>query len=184
MTDLIWGLYPVFLDAGYGPQLFWDLSIDEINDLLESYSRRKEREQKQREAELKDEIMVLFNQAIQIGNVVGRLMDKNTEIRLPGEYYPDLFATDNDTDFTEQAGDKPKLSREMELHKARMDDFIFRHNMAFQERQAKERGESSGGNDTGKAPSDHRGPDTGLLRGAEESTAADAEGHQCRTETN
>ncbi len=163
MTDLIWGLYPVFLDAGYGPQLFWDLSIDEINDLLESYSRRKEREQKQREAELKDEIMVLFNQAIQIGNVVGRLMDKNTEIRLPREYYPDLFATDNDTDFTEQAGDKPKLSGEMELHKARMDDFIFRHNMAFQERQAKERGESSGWNDTGKAPSDHRSPDKGLL---------------------
>lgn len=109
--------------------------------------------------------MILFNQAIQMGNVVGKLMDKNAEIRLPREYYPDLFGTENEeeTDFTEQAGDKPKLSREMELHKARMDDFIFRHNMAFRERQDKERGESGGGNDTGKAPSDHRGPDAGLL---------------------
>ena len=59
ITQLIWGLYPVFLDAGYGPQLFWELSIGEINDLLESYARREERALKKREAALKDEITVL-----------------------------------------------------------------------------------------------------------------------------
>lgn len=140
-------MYLAFLDAGYSPSLFYELSIGEVNDMLESYAWNKEREQRIRKAELKDEIMILFNQALQMGNVVGKIMDKNTEIRLPREYYPDLFATENETNFTEQAGDKPKLSPEMELHKARMDDFIFRHNMAFRERQAKERGESSGGND-------------------------------------
>ena len=48
------GLYPVFLDAGYGPEYFWELSFGEVSDLLESYARRKEHEQKKREAELKN----------------------------------------------------------------------------------------------------------------------------------
>lgn len=149
----------MFLDAGYGPSLFWESSIDEISDLLESYARRKEREEKHREAVLKDEIMVLFNQALQIGNVVGRMMDKNTPIKMPREYYPELFGTTENTNFTEQEakGDEHQLSPEMELHKARMDDFIFRHNMAM--RMAKERGESSGRNDFGEAASNHRGTD-------------------------
>ena len=107
--------------------------------------------------------MILFNQALQVGNVLGRLLDKNAEIRLPKEYYPDLFVTENEaeTGFIEKAEDKPKLSREMELHKARMDDFIFRHNMAM--RMAKERGENNGRNDAGKAPGDYRGTDESLL---------------------
>lgn len=148
----------MFLDAGYGPSLFWELSIGEINDLLESYARRKEREEKHREAVLKDEIMVLFNQALQIGNVVSRMMNHNVPIKMPKDYYPELFGTAENTNFTKQEaeGDEHKLSPEMELHKARMDDFIFRHNMAM--RMAKERGESSGRNDVGEAASNHRGP--------------------------
>ncbi len=175
VTDTIWGMYPIFLDAGYSPQLFWELSVGEVNDLLESYARRKELEQKQREAMLKDEIMLLFQQALQIGNVVGALMDKNIPIKPPREYYPELFGAEKEEIFTEQEGDKPKMSPEMELHKARMDDFVFRHNMAMRKQAAMERGEDSGGDDAGKAPGDHRGPDKGLLRGAKESTAADAE---------
>lgn len=54
--------------------------------MLESYARREERKSKQREAMLKDEIMVLFNQALQIGNIVGRMMDHNVQIKLPKEY--------------------------------------------------------------------------------------------------
>lgn len=128
--------------------MFWELSIGEINDLLESYTRQEERELKKREAALKDEIMVLFNQALQIGNVVGHIINPDVELRMPAEYYPELFVTENKTDFTEQTGDKPKLSPEMELHKARMDDFIFRHNMAVREREAVKRGGENGGNDT------------------------------------
>lgn len=126
--------------------------------MIESYARREERKTKKREAMLKDEIMVLFNQALQIGNIMGRMMDKELEIKLPKEYYPELFRTEENTNFTEQEteGDEKKLSPEMELHKARMDDFIFRHNMAM--RMAKERGESSGRNDIGETASNHRGP--------------------------
>lgn len=97
---------------------------------------------------MKDEIMVLFNHALQIGNVVGHLVNNDVGIRMPAEYYPELFATENRTDFTGQEADKPDLSPEMKLHKARMDDFIFRHNMAIREREAMKRGEGNGGNDT------------------------------------
>ena len=154
-------MYPLFLDAGYMPHLFWEMSLGEIDDLLESYARRKEREEKHREAMLKDEIMVLFNQALQIGNIVGKMMSSDVQIKTPGEYYPELFGTES-TDFTEEEeGDEPKLSPEMKLHKARMDDFIFRHNMAM--RMARERGESSGRNDIGEAASNHRGTNESLL---------------------
>lgn len=167
---MIWGLYPIFLDAGYSPALFWDLGIDEVEDLIESYARRQEHEFKQRKAELKDEMMVLFNQALQIGNVVGKLMDKDVSIRPLREYYPDLFqeeeeeeAEEEENIFTEaEEGDEPnhKLSLELQIHKANMDDFIFRHNMAMRmKREQQERGEGSGRNDTGKAASDHRGTD-------------------------
>ena len=153
------------MDAGYSPQLFWDLSLGEVNDVIESYARRKEHEQKAREAELKDEIMLLFNQALQMGNVLGRLMNKETQLIMPAAYYPELYSNKEteeaaETNFTEQESrDKPTLSPEMELHKARMDDYIFRHNLAFRERMAKERCESSGRNDLGKTASDHRGTD-------------------------
>lgn len=150
-------MYPIFLDAGYEPSLFWELGLGEVNDLIESYARRKEREEKHREAVLKDEIMVLFNQALQIGNIVGRMMSNDVQIKMPAEYYPELFGT-TETDFTyQEEGDEPRLSPEMELHKARMDDFIFRHNMAM--KMARERGESSGWNDVGEAASNHRGTD-------------------------
>lgn len=121
--------------------------------MLESYARRKERDEKHREAMLKDEIMLLFNQALQIGNIVGGMMSNDVQIKMPAEYYPELFGT-NDTDFTDQEeGDEHRLSPEMELHKARMDDFIFRHNMAM--KIARERGENSGRNDIGEAASNH-----------------------------
>lgn len=146
----------VFLDAGYSPLLFYELSLGEVNDLLESYAIRQQREQKIREANLKDEIFAKYIQAQQIGNVLAAAMDsKNNKLRPLSEYYPDLFGTT--TEFTEQEneGDEHKLSPEAELHKARMDDFAFRHNMAM----AKKRGESSGRNDFGEAASDHRGTD-------------------------
>lgn len=147
----------MFLDAGHSPSVFWELSIGEINDLIESYARRMERESKRREAELKDEIMVLFNQALQIGNIVGHMMDKNVPIKMPKEYYPEIYTVTEEI-FTEQEKeDEPKLSPEMKLHKARMDDFVFRHNMAM--KMAKERGESSGRNDIREAASNHRGTD-------------------------
>ncbi len=158
----------VFIDAGYSPLLFYDLSLGEVNDMLESYAIGKQREQRIREANLKDQVTTMYNQALQIGNVLAAAIDsKNVKIRPLSEYYPGLFRTP--TEFTEQEneGDEHKLSPEAELHKARMDDFAFRHNMA------KRRGENSGWNDFGETASNYRGSNKELLRGAEESTESD-----------
>lgn len=130
-------------------------------DCIQGYERKLRKEQKQREAAVHDETYMLFMQALQIGNVVACLFDKTKQINGLNVYYPGLYKSPDTEenqaeDFTEQEeGDKHQLTLEMELHKANMDDFVFRHNLAM----AKKRGEQGGGNDTGKAASDHRGTD-------------------------
>ncbi|MCD8286499.1 MAG: hypothetical protein LUD50_04675 [Clostridia bacterium] len=158
---MIWGLYTTFLDAGYSPQLFWQLSIGEVNDLLESYIRQQDGKQKKREAENKDQIMMLYTQALQIANMLGAMMDsKHVQMQPLRYYYPYLFGEEEEAiEDTGEQTDKPKLSPEMRLHKARMDDFAFRHNRAFREKQKKQEGEQDGRNDSGEAPGDHTGSD-------------------------
>ena len=104
------------MDAGYGPDLFWSLGIDEIIDLLESYGRRMEIEQKKRISETKDQIM----------------------LKQPHEYYPELFGEE-----VAQMAEEAKVQSELERHKAQMVGYMLRVNQL-----RKERGESSGGNDT------------------------------------
>lgn len=146
---MIDGLYPEFLEAGYSPLLFWDLSMGEVIDCIEAYAKRLKRENETREAKAKDDISMLYVQALQIMNMVAHVINpKDVTIQPLSVYYPGLFSTEEDPgkDFTEQEKeeDKHKLTPEMELHKARMDDFIFRHNREF----AQKRGENSGRNDT------------------------------------
>lgn len=133
------GLYPVFLDAGYGPSLFWSLSIDEIIDLLESHGRKLEQERKEKIADTKDMVMLLWNQDMQLMNMIAHSMHSDeVELRKPHEYYPELFGEEFSKEDEEE-----KQRNELALHKARMEEYAFRHNRAL-----KERGESSGGNDT------------------------------------
>lgn len=138
-------------------------------DCIEAYQKRLEMELDRRKAEVKDEVNMLYVQAMQIAAAIGASF--NTEQKLPplAEYYPWL-KSGQDTEekeeeetldnFTEQEqGDKNILSPEMEAYKADMDDFIFRHNRAIRERMAAERGENNGRNDLGKTSGDHRGTD-------------------------
>ena len=64
------GLYPLFLDMGYEPSLFWILSLQEINDLMESYARKEERRRKENEADIRDQAMLLYNQALHCGDAM------------------------------------------------------------------------------------------------------------------
>ena len=141
-------MYPSFIEAGYSPLLFWDLSLGEVVDCIEAYGRRLQRERDIREAKAKDDIAALYIQALQISNMVSHSLDPNNVAIQPlSAYYPGLFSDQEEpgADFTEQEEeDKPKLSAEWEAYKADMDDFIFRHNRAF----AQKRGENSGGNDS------------------------------------
>lgn len=116
--------------------MFWRSTIGEVIDLIESEARIQKRKQEERLAAVKDEINLLFVQALQIGNVIGH--DNDTPIMTPADYYPDLFKEDA---VEERSGDK--MSPEMELYKAKMSDYAWRHNKELE----KERGKGDGRND-------------------------------------
>lgn len=127
------------MDAGHSPDLFWSLGIDEIIDLLESYGRRMERKQKQRESVTKDLIMILWNQNLQLMNIMAHSSNTDeTPLKQPHEYYPELFGEE-----VARMAEEAKVQSELDKHKAQMVGYMLRINQA-----RKERGESSGGNDT------------------------------------
>lgn len=125
-------------------------------DCIEGHRRRLKREKDKREAEAKDQSSMLYIQALQIGNVLSHMFDDKVAIKPLSAYYPGLFVEneepEEENNFTKQEdGDKKKLTPEMELYKANMDDYIFRHNRAI----AQKRGEISGGHDTREAASNN-----------------------------
>lgn len=130
MVEVIEGLYPIFLDMGYSPSLFWSLSLDEIYDLMESYTRKEERKRKEKEFEIKDIALLLYNQAMQTGEVLGQVLHPSADWKRTSlsEYYPNLFGE------PKEFSEKNKIENELMLHKARMEDFAFRHNEARKKR--------------------------------------------------
>lgn len=91
---------------------------------MESYNRRKENERKEYEAKLKTKIMLNTVLAKQIGEYVACLFDKNAEITPPTKFFPELFEEEN------KEIEKKNLDMQMQLHKAKMIDFAFKHNSA------------------------------------------------------
>ena len=81
-------LYPMALDCGISSSLFWNSSVLEITDLMESFERTERRKQKQRAIDnyyLADQIVAGFN-LVMNGNENG----ENTPHML-WYYYPGLF---------------------------------------------------------------------------------------------
>ena len=110
----------MYLDIGYTDIIgFWSLSLGEISALIEAASRRLKREQKQREADLKQNIIMQRNQALMIGEIVGNIK----------EFYPGLF-TEEET------------VKEMDLESYTLlwEDYAYRYN----ERMKKKRGGGAG----------------------------------------
>lgn len=122
-------LYPNFLDLGYTPSLFWDSTLQEIFDLMESAYRKQELEEKKRELDLKTKIVLNSILARQIGEYVSSLFNKDTKISTPEDLFPSLFKTEK-----ELLDEKKKL-KELELNKARMKDFALRHNLSFKRKE-------------------------------------------------
>jgi hypothetical protein len=121
----------VYLDIGYTDIIgFWRLSLGEIAALIDAASRRLKREQKQREADLKQNIIMQRNQALMIGEVVGNIFSKQKHPLTPlKEFYPGLF-TEEETE------------REMDLESYTLlwEDYAYRYN----ERMKKKRGGGAG----------------------------------------
>ena len=133
------GLYPLFLDMGYEPCLFWSLSLQEVNDLLESYARREERRRKEKEADIRDQAMLLYNHAMQCADAMAAIMpgsEGHKRISL-GAYYPELFPG------LKEAEEKERIEKDLAVHKARMKAYAEANNAA-----RRKEGEHNGRNDT------------------------------------
>ena len=116
-TELIEGLYPQFLDMGYSPSLFWDSSLQEVYDLMDSYNRRKKNEINELEDKLKAEISLNAVLARQIGEYVASLFNKEAQLTPLNKFFPSLFAED-----------KEEVNNDMALYKAKMEEYAYRHN--------------------------------------------------------
>jgi hypothetical protein len=96
-SDYIWKIYHILLEFGIRPSEFWDYSLAEAVDLLESCERKAQRKRR-------EEIRDVFLQA----EVQARYLTlkKNSDVPHPWEYYPELFAED------QKAYEKKKLEDE------------------------------------------------------------------------
>ena len=102
---------------GYTPSLFWDSSLLEIYDLMDSYNRRKKNEMKELEEKLKAEISLNAVLARQIGEYVASLLNEGAQITPLNKFFPTLFE-----EYEEE------VNNDMALYKAKMEEFAFRHN--------------------------------------------------------
>lgn len=97
-------------------------------------------DRERRRDNLKDAVALLWNQNQQLVNLIGCALAKGEDPVLPQYYYPELF----EEEIAESEQEQKK--RQIELHKARMEEYAFRHNRALEER-----GDDHGGDNAKEA---------------------------------
>nr|DAV19462.1 MAG TPA: hypothetical protein [Caudoviricetes sp.] len=108
-------LYPMFLDIGGKPLDFWDLTILEIKDMIESHNRVTIQKQKEK-------IVESYRLSQMIANNVSLLLSKEAKPLDVWDYAPDLFQEERDQ------VEKARQEQEMRMHKERMRAFAESHN--------------------------------------------------------
>lgn len=112
-------LYEDFLDCGYTSQLFYQSSVNEAIDMINSYNRRKSKKQKEELQELIS-VLDLFGSNL-IEKVVMALGKTDDEFKFSMlQYFPELFPqADELHDKNTQEDEKtvPTLSKDMQLYK-------------------------------------------------------------------
>ena len=88
---------------GYTPSLFWECSLLEIYDLMESYNRRKKNETKELEEQVKVQISLNSVLARQIAEYVGSIFDKKIQITPLNKLFPTLFELDEEEENNDMA---------------------------------------------------------------------------------
>ena len=111
------GLYPRFLEIGYGPESFWEYSIAEIMDLIRAFQIRERRRAEEKKADLKTLLTALYMQAVQIRDAAGFSEEKR--LHPLHEYYPSLF---------EEEGRQTDTDRQLQARNRRMKEFARKHN--------------------------------------------------------
>ena len=109
----------MFLDCGYTPDLFYQMSINEVIDLIESHNRVRQERQK---TVCRSAIAILDSFG---GNLIEKVLMTFGRARPEEglhysliEYFPELFSQDNGQEGKDAAEtEKGKLSTEMQLYK-------------------------------------------------------------------
>ena len=105
----------MFLDVGGKPLDFWDLTVLEIREMIESYNRVMIQKQKEK-------IIESYRLSQMIANNVSLLLSKDAKPLEVWDYAPELFEEEKEQ--VEQA----RREQEMRLHKERMRMFAESHN--------------------------------------------------------
>lgn len=130
-------LYENFLDCGYTPQLFYQLSVNEAIDMINSYNRRKDKEQKE-ELQKLISILDLFGSNL-IEKVVMSIGKAEDEFHFSMlEYFPELFPQakkPHDEYIQEDEKTAPTLSKDMQLYKAQRIQHAYRVNQQRHKQQ-------------------------------------------------
>lgn len=112
-------MYPKFLDMGYSPFFFWECSLAEVVDLFDSYRRREDRRQKEKDEAFKVRALSLQVLALQIRDAVWG--EKDSDFRTVQHFYPTLFP------------ETEKVDRELIKRNERMRRFAEEHNRLWQQ---------------------------------------------------
>lgn len=105
----------MFLDVGGKPLDFWDLTMLEIRDMIESHNRVTIQKRKEK-------IIESYRLSQMIANNVSMLLSKDAKPLEVWDYAPELFEKEREQ--VEQA----RLTQELKLHKERMRMFAESHN--------------------------------------------------------
>lgn len=105
----------MFLDVGGKPLDFWDLTMLEIRDMIESHNRVTIQKRKEK-------IIESYRLSQMIANNVSMLLSKDAKPLEVWDYAPELFEKEREQ--VEQA----RLVQELNLHKERMRMFAESHN--------------------------------------------------------
>lgn len=118
-------MYPIALDCGIPAYEYWDLTLQEIKDIVDSKNRMLRREKKER-------VMETFVLAeVTANRILYGFNSKRSESDLlqPWQFYPDLFE-----DMSEDMEEKREML-ETAKFKAQMDKRIEAWNKRFREEQ-------------------------------------------------
>lgn len=110
--DLLSELYPYALDAGISIDLFWNSSVNEIIDMLESYGRRKEQERK---LKIQDDFIIAEVIAL---NILAPVAGDKEAMPHPWDYYPSFFEAEK------KSWEENQLKQQMEDYRERRKAYI------------------------------------------------------------
>lgn len=91
------------------------MSIDEIQDKIQSFNRVKK-------MKLKEKVANNYSLSLMIRQAIGSILDKDTEMQSLYTFYPELFKEEKEFQ------DKEDVEKQLLIHKERMRDFAMRFN--------------------------------------------------------